>query len=385
MSALRPDVQQSDKERSDTVLRACTVLRSFHLDGEVLRLRDLVTRTGLNKSTTLRLLQSLEKGGLVERMPNRQYRSKVKPIDRRQIRLGYAGEQTRSAFALEVTNGLLGAADQEGIDIVELDNRGSPTLAIRNAEKLIKAGVDLAIEYQRHEQVAPIISEKFRAAGIPLIAVSFPHPGAVYYGVNNYEAGLTAGHALGRWARNEFAGHVDEIILLGCPSAGSLLHSRLRGVEVGIREVLPGAQHARVVILDGGSEFSRSLLGVRRYLRFNLAGRILVGAINDGSALGGLCAFDEVGRKTHCGAVSFGASADGRTELRNPGTRLVCSVGYFPEKYGRELVALALNILDRKHVPPAVFINTCLITPENVDRFYAHDSLSGSMHAGRRH
>ena len=52
------------------------------------------------------------------------------------------------------------------------------------------------------------------------------------------------------------------------------------------------------------------------------------------------------------------ASPEGRAELRRRGTRLVGSVAYFPEKYGAAIVGVALDILHRRPVPPAVFANT---------------------------
>jgi ribose transport system substrate-binding protein len=65
---------------------------------------------------------------------------------------------------------------------------------------------------------------------------------------------------------------------------------------------------------------------------------------------------------------------DTRRELRRPGTRLVGTVAYFPERYGDDLLPLALTVLQRKSVPPAVFVKHQLLTPKNVDLFYAHDA-----------
>ena len=58
-----------------------------------------------------------------------------------------------------------------------------------------------------------------------------------------------------------------------------------------------------------------------------------------------------------------------------PNTRLVASVAFFPEKYGDGLLKVALDILSRKAVPPAVFTTHQTITPDKVDRFYPNDSL----------
>jgi ribose transport system substrate-binding protein len=57
-------------------------------------------------------------------------------------------------------------------------------------------------------------------------------------------------------------------------------------------------------------------------------------------------------------------------ELRRPGTRMVGSVAYFPERYGDELIPLARAILQKKHVPSAVFIEHQLVTPKNVGLIY---------------
>ena len=47
----------------------------------------------------------------------------------------------------------------------------------------------------------------------------------------------------------------------------------------------------------------------------------------------------------------------------------------FPKKYGPEIVTVALDILHRRPVPPAVFVKHQLVTPENVDHVYPNDEL----------
>jgi ribose transport system substrate-binding protein len=102
---------------------------------------------------------------------------------------------------------------------------------------------------------------------------------------------------------------------------------------------------------------------------------MLVGTINDPSALGALRAFQEAGRTEECAIMGQNASPEGRAELRGRGTRLIGSVAYFPETYGPEIVTVALDILHRRPVPPAVFVKHQLVTPENVDHVYPNDEL----------
>ncbi len=140
-------------------------------------------------------------------------------------------------------------------------------------------------------------------------------------------------------------------------------------------EVVRPSYRGRVVNLDGDGQFGTSLECVRKHLRSTKAKRILVGAANDSSALGALRAFQEAGRTAESAIVSHNAEPEGRAELRDPKSRLVGSVAYFPEEYGPHLIRLALDILDQKPTSPAVFIKHQLITPENVDHFYPNDRL----------
>jgi DNA-binding IclR family transcriptional regulator len=68
-----------------TVIKALSLLDEF-LDGATeISLRDMTERTGLNKTTTLRLCASLEEAGLLERAPGNTYRLGPKILQLAQI------------------------------------------------------------------------------------------------------------------------------------------------------------------------------------------------------------------------------------------------------------------------------------------------------------
>jgi ribose transport system substrate-binding protein len=299
----------------------------------------------------------------------------LRPVKQRLWRLGYAAQGTDYQFSREVSSSLERAAKEEGIELIALDNRYSAKIAQRNAELLVREKVDLAIEFQTDETIAPIVAAKYRDAGIPMIAIDIPHPGATYYGANNYEAGLIGGKYLGRWVKQHWHSEVDEIVLLELPRAGNLPQMRLTGMLVGINLTLPAAKSARVTHLNGDGELSPSLEIVRKHIRHARSRHIVVGAINDVSAIGALRAFEEAGRADTCAVLGQNASPEGRAELRQPNTRLVGSVAFFPERYGPDLIKVSLDILNKKPVPPAVFVDHKLLTPMTVDHFYANDRL----------
>jgi ribose transport system substrate-binding protein len=209
-----------------------------------------------------------------------------------------------------------------------------------------------------------------------MIAIDIPHPGATFYGANNYEAGLIGGKHLGRWAKERWQSEVDEIILLELRRAGNLPKMRLTGMLMGINLVLPNTKSCRVTYLDGDGELVPSFEAMRRHLRFSHGHRVLVGANNDMSALGALRAFQEAGRTECCAIMGQNASPEGRQELRQPNTRLVGSVAFFPERYGENVIRVSLDILSGRPVPPAVFVEHKLVTPSTVDHYYPNDSLT---------
>jgi ribose transport system substrate-binding protein len=360
-----------------SLIHASEVLGAFHSTAEVLRLRDVVARTGFNKGMCFRLLYTLHQCGFVEKVGENRYRLTAELRRKRKHRIGYAAQGQDSSFPGEVRAGLVTAADAEGIELIIVDNRYNPKVALRNADHLVRERVDLVIEFQTDEAVAPAIASKYLEANIPFIAIDIPHPGATYFGANNYEAGLIAGRHLGRWARKNWDGEVDEILMIELARAGSLPQARIRGMMSGIHEVIRDADQRRTAYIDGDGQFQTTLERIRKHLRESKAKRVMVGAANDPSALGALRAFEEAGRVSECAVVGQNGEPEARSELRVPRTRLIGSVAYFPEKYGEGVISLALDILSSKVVPPAVFIKHQLLTPENVEHFYPNDGLLG--------
>ena len=127
--------------------------------------------------------------------------------------------------------------------------------------------VDLVIEFQTDEHVAAAVAAKYREADIPLIALEIPHPGATYFGANNYEAGLIGGRHLGRWAKQAWHSDVDEIIMIALERAGSLPKMRLTGMLVGMKEICGQLEDCRVTYVDGDGKLGESFEAIRKHLR----------------------------------------------------------------------------------------------------------------------
>jgi ribose transport system substrate-binding protein len=342
-----------------------------------------VERTGLDKGTVFRLLDTLVETGLVDRAGRQGYRSRLQPVRTRKFRIGYASQSNLLPFTGIVTDSLLSAASAADIDLVVLNNQFSPRVALENANRFVAEKVDLVIDSQINVNVASQIGAMFLDVGIPFIAVDIPHPGCFYFGADNYKAGRIAGRHLARWALGNWQGEVAQVIYLGVDAAGPLLNSRLTGMSDGLVEFMPEIRNVRSCHYDTkGGQFSTTLDTVRKHLRRHKGKRVLVAAVNDSTALGALQAFRDMGLENECAIVGQDASIEARQELRRPFTRLIGSVAYFPETYGAQLMKLAMEILEKKRVPPAVFTQHELVTPENVNKIYPNDAW---MHSGAKH
>ena len=359
----------------ETVARACAVLRLFSEAQQSLSLGEVVEHTGFERTIVFRILKTFEQEGLLRRPEGRRYFSNFNLTTQKRFRIGYAS-QNRDSFSQAVTQGIRRAADRDQVDLIEVENLYSAKVALRNAQKLARQKVDLAIEFQVYERIGAQLSALYEQASIPVIAIEIPQPGAVFFGIDNYRVGQLAGKALVKAAQEHWQGEIDELLMLDLEIAGSLPHLRISGAESTVRKSLPGSY--QILHLDSRGEMERSFELVRQHLQFSPKRKTLIFGVNDLAALGALRAFSEVGRAKFCLALGVGAFPEARQELRSPQTRLIGSIATFPERYGDNLIQIALDILHHKQVPPAVYAPIQLITPQNIYKFYPSTIYAGA-------
>jgi ribose transport system substrate-binding protein len=372
---MNESIRDNSRYKLETVSRACAILRHFVDAQQSLSLGEVVERTGFERTIVFRILKTLEEECLLRRPEGRRYFSNVNILTQKRFRIGYAS-QSNDSFSQAVTQGIRWAASRHQIDLIEVENLYSAKAALRNAKKLVQQNVDLAIEFQVYERMGTQLSALYEQASIPVIAIEIPQPGAVFFGIDNHRVGQLAGKALVKAAKEHWHGEIDELLLLDLEIAGSLPHLRVSGAASAVRKSLPGSY--QILHLDSRGEMDRSFELVRRHLQFSPKRKTLICGVNDLAVLGALRAFSEVGRSNFCLAIGVGAFPEARRELRSPQTRLIGSIATFPERYGDNLVQIALDILHHKQVPPAVYAPIQLITPQNLDKFYPSTLFAGA-------
>jgi len=367
---------QQSSYQIESVRRACQILRILQDHGK-LPLFELANVAELSRATVFRLVATLQANGLVIRDTERKYQLSGSFRPGRRYRIGYLAETSETSFYSSVTLGLIQSAEKAGVELIVFDQDGqhNPEVILANARKLMAENLDLVIMFQSYAQVAAVISMYASRHRIPLIAIEIPHLDAIYFGVDNCHAGLTAGRHLARWAQQHWKGKVDEILLISSSRNRSLPEARVTGSLLGINEVLPNSSHAKTTVLDGDWQFEASYEAVKRHLDKSASKRILVSAIFDPSALGALQAFKDADRLQDCAIVGQNGSVEALLQMRKASSRLIGSVAYFPERYGEQLIPLALDTLtQRSSVPNAVFIKHQLLTPANLKQHYSYES-----------
>jgi len=329
-----------------------------------LTLEDVYQETHISKTSVYRILKTLVHRGYLAQSQNGQYRLVSRP---RRLRFGFAVQSAEMPFSVAVAHSVTAAAAASGVELVVLDNRYDPDIAIQNAEELVAKRVDLVLEFQVEEAVAPRIAHIFKRAEIPLIAIDVPHPNSTYFGVDNFEAGYEMGALLAQHAQVKWNGNVDRVIGVGFIEAGSFVQSRISGALDGIRERIPELTQDRFVQIEGRGMREASRLATMEVLRSHRGGeRILVAAATDSSALGVLDAARAMGCEQDLAIAGQDCIPEVLEEMSSGKSAIIGSISHEVETYGPRLIQLGIALLRGNIVPPYNYVRHRAVTPETL-------------------
>jgi ribose transport system substrate-binding protein len=357
--------------------KALDILELLQQENQPMVLETIHKRTKISKTTVYRILKTLVHRGYVGQGADRQYRHIARP---RKLRFGFGGQSAEMPFSEAMTASLRAAATTVGVDLVVLDNQYDAQIAIENAETFIRERVDVIIEFQVDEHVAPIIADKIAESGIPLIAVDIPHPRATFIGVDNYRAGLEAGGLLADFALNYWGGRMDWMLGLDIEEAGQLVQSRITGAFQGVKARLSNLPVESFVRIDGRGLREKSYRVILDFLnRHPKDKHILIAAANDTSAMGAIAAVRELGREKHVAVVGQDCVEEMLNEMQRPGSPAIGSISHEVQLYGAKLVDLGLSLLRGETVAPYNYVEHRVVTPDMAGRFLESASQPASM------
>jgi ribose transport system substrate-binding protein len=344
--------------------KALDVIELLEENHAPVSLEDVYQKTRISKTSVYRILKTLVHRGYVAQAQNGQYRLVSRP---RRLRFGLAVQSAELPFSVAVAHSVTVAAAASGVELIVLDNHFDANIAIRNAEEFVAKRVDLVLEFQVEEAVAPRVANIFKKADIPLVAIDVPHPNATYFGVDNFECGFEAGALLAQHALRKWKGNADLVLGVGFAEAGSFVQSRITGAFDGIRERIKDIPEDRFIQLDGRGMRQPSQLAVAELLHGQRkGGRILVAAATDSSALGVLDAARQAGREDDFAIVGQDCIPDAMDEMRTGKSALIGSISHEVETYGPRLIQLGISLLRGYTVPPYNYVRHKAVTAETL-------------------
>lgn len=287
--------------------------------------------------------------------------------------IGFANLTEDIAFTQLVREGMVSAAEEAGnVELVFADNRLDGATALANAENFITQGVDGVVEFQTDEAFGNVIMSRFRDAGIPVIAIDIPMPGATFFGADNYYAGQLAGEAAAEYVNTEWDGQADAVLLLELPQSGPVPAARMQGMldslQAGLAEPVP---EEMVFRLDSQNTQEEAFNVVADTLpAIPDANHIVAMTINDGTGLGTIAAFEAAGREDQVIVVGQNADPSGQEEMIKEDSRYLGATAYFPENYGDKIIPAMIDILECRPVEPSIYVDHVFISADNLCDYY---------------
>ena len=344
--------------------KALDVLEMLEQQNASMTLEDVYQRTQISKTSVYRILKTLVHRGYVAHGESGEYRLVSRP---KRLRFGLAVQSAELPFSQQVAASVTSAAASSGVELVVLDNHFDADTAIRNAEEFVHQRVDLVLEFQAEEYVAPHVAYIFKNAGVPLIAIDVPHPNATYFGVDNFEVGYEAGVLLAQHALRKWKGRADWVLGIGLAEAGSFVQSRITGAFEGIRTRLEQIPGDRFLRLEGRGMRQPSNLAIAEFLGTHRRGeRFLVATATDSSALGVLDAARAAGREQDFAIAGQDCIPEVIEEMKSGKSAIIGTVSHEAQTYGPRLIQLGITLVRGNSVPPYNYVKHRVVTPENL-------------------
>jgi ribose transport system substrate-binding protein len=288
-------------------------------------------------------------------------------------KIGFANLTEDVAFTQLVREGLEAEAKALGkVELVLADNKLDGATALSNTENFITQGVNGIIHFQTDAAFGNVIMAKARAAGIPVIAIDIPMPGATFFGADNYYAGQLAGEALAKWVNENWEGKADAMLMLELPQSGPIPAARMQGMlEAYQGAVTTPIADDQVYHLDSKNTQEEAFKVVSDTLpNIPEDAKIVAVSINDGTGIGTIAAAEAAGRGDNIMVVGQNADPSGQEEMVKDNSRYLGATGYFPENYGTKLLPAMIDVLECRPVAPSIYVDHVFISKDNVCEYY---------------
>jgi ribose transport system substrate-binding protein len=282
-------------------------------------------------------------------------------------------------------DGVAAAAEVAGIKLKRYNNNNNPETTVNNARLMVQEKPDLILEHIPIEGIGGSIARMVKDAGIPLIAINVPIPGAIWFNLVNREIGRDTANVVVPVAKAKgWTADDTTVVIVQASQAGTEVNDCVRYFYVTAAQAMPGMEQVEPAAItpltttigksgiqvDGKATLAETYAAVKNVLQTLPADRhILLYGINDDSTIGAWRAITETGRQENTLAAGLSGSIAALKELRtNP--YWVAEGSVFATHWGQYLMAMGVAVMQGVKPPPLTKSPQVIITKDNVDKYY---------------
>lgn len=283
--------------------------------------------------------------------------------------IGFANISEQDMTTLALREYLIECCEAYGMSVIATDNEFSGTKAVQNVQTMIPRGIEGLVEFNVDESVGGVVMELCNEAGIPVIAIDIPHPGATFFGADNAYAGTIAGEAVGQAAKEKW-GDIDCLLLVDQMASGELPRQRVLKAEDGIKTVFPDFPSDKVFIVEGGQQADVAQQAVSAFLAAHPNEHIGIVVLQGTAGLGTFAAIQIAGRDDDCIMVVNNEDNFFAHTQNYPESCWYGCVTFELIKYGQWIAPAMREILDTGVVPEYVYVEHKIVTRDNMDELF---------------
>lgn len=261
-------------------------------------------------------------------------------------------------------------AKKAGFSVEVFDNNFDADQAIKNANIIAQQKFDFVVMQQVLPEANKTIDGILKNAGLPVIYFAVEGPeGAPFMDTGNFRMCQATGEWLGNYAKDNWDGQVDTVLMAAQPRAGKYVGEREVGYKAGIKKVLPDVPDSAFVTFDSQGLLDESQKKAADALTSRSNAKYILGCgTNDDAGVGMVRAL-EAAKKTEFAAVGGQAGqASAVAELTKPSS--VFKVSAFQDVEAETwMAAIGLLKLAGGEPAPVNFYPFYLTTKENVAAF----------------
>ncbi len=293
------------------------------------------------------------------------------------ITVGFCNIAETAEQHYKIKGNMEAAAAERGWDLIYMNNKLDGQTAVSNADAMLLRGIDYFIEFNVDISVAPTIMEKMNAAKIPVIAVDIEHPGAVYFGADNFNVGPIVGKYLGEQVKAKW-GEAECLLIIEDSISGETVLARTDNVVDGFKEIFPDFADEKIFYIDGGQDPTEAQEVAANFLAAHPNfKKIAVAPAHSTYRIGAQAAIETAGRETDCLMVSQGEYDYFEYLKATPEAPAwevyAATLVYDFKNYGNYCMAIIDDMIAGKEVKDYYYPTHYIIDRSNVQEFFPEE------------